>query len=269
MDVPQSFRNSVPGGSTIEAFAMVEQQAPSVQNFVIFDLISSTFDGSANTVTMQVPRDAFTTVAPNANNQFQAVITLASSPGAGRRRVRRRQLQGCAVEPFNCPLAAGCTPTNSFVRGVANRAYYGIDISVQTPGTMVLAAADGEIVETGAADSWGNYVVLRHSSDSASTLYGFLASPFIVSQGSMVSAGDVIGLSGMSGSANDSLLHLELVPSGLTASTKERVDPVPCILPLTSVPSSAPSQSLEPSASLAPSMAPNGALIRLRHLLVD
>ena len=256
MDVPQSFRNSVDSGSTIEAFAMVEQTSSTGATFVVFDLIPSTFDPTANTVTMQIPQAAFTMLAPNAPmGEFQAVITLASSPGSGRRRLLRR-LQTCPVTMFNCPLegidCATATISTSFMRGGTGNQYYAVDFSVPA-NTVVLAAADGSVVAAGSATSWGMYVIVRHSSDSASTLYGFL-SRVAVAVGSTVSVGDTIGASGMSGSAGGPLLHLELVPSGTFAATKERVDPIPCINAVTNVPSMTPSQSLLPSESTAPSM---------------
>ena len=271
MEVPQSFQNSIASGSTIEAFAMVEQTGTGVDPFVVFDLIPSVFDGTANTVTMQIPQAAFTEVPPaGSSGNFVAVVTLASTPGTARRRLLRRELQGsCAVIPFNCPLAgtdcATATVSNAFRRGGGVLQYYALDFGVPAM-TVVIAAADGTVVDEGTnLKSWGNYVIIRHSSDGASTVYGFLQST-IVSKGDVVTVGQTIGVSGQSGPANADALHFELVPSGKNAATKERVDPFPCINAVTTVPSQSPSQSLMPSESAVPT---TDMVVRLRHLQVD
>ena len=261
MDVPQSFQNSIASGSTIEAFAMVEQTGTmGVAPFVVFDLITSVFDGAANTVTMQIPQAAFTQVPPaGITGSFVAVVTLASTPGTARRRLLRRELQAyCEVKAFNCPLdGIDCVQSvaNSFSRGGMMNQYYAVDFDAMA-GTLVLAAANGTVVDTATtSDSWGAYVMIRHSSDNATTVYGFLdANSIVVSKNAGVDLGQKIGVVGQSGPANTTLLHFELVPSGENAATKERIDPTPCINAVTSVPSQSPSQSLMPSESNAPSI---------------
>jgi murein DD-endopeptidase MepM/ murein hydrolase activator NlpD len=97
----------------------------------------------------------------------------------------------------------------------------GVDF-LNSSGTPVLAAADGEVVVAGddlsmpygpRKNYYGNLVIMRHElpgySEPIFTLYGHL-SEIKVEVGDTVSAGDEIGLVGMSGSVPGSTLHFEV-----------------------------------------------------------
>ena len=97
----------------------------------------------------------------------------------------------------------------------------GVDF-LNSTGTPVLAAADGEVVVAGddlnmpygpRKNFYGNLVILGHDlpgySEPIYTLYAHL-SEVMVEVGDFVSAGDEIGLVGMSGGVPGSTLHFEV-----------------------------------------------------------
>jgi hypothetical protein len=97
----------------------------------------------------------------------------------------------------------------------------GVDF-LNSTGTPVLAAADGEVVVAGddlnmpygpRKNFYGNLVILGHDlpgySEPIYTLYAHL-SEVMVEVGDLVSAGDEIGLVGMSGGVPGSTLHFEV-----------------------------------------------------------
>ncbi|MCK4899663.1 MAG: peptidoglycan DD-metalloendopeptidase family protein [Anaerolineales bacterium] len=97
----------------------------------------------------------------------------------------------------------------------------GVDF-LNSTGTLVLAAANGEVVVAGddlnmpygpRKNFYGNLVILGHElpgySEPIYTLYAHL-SEVMVEVGDLVSAGDEIGLVGMSGGVPGSTLHFEV-----------------------------------------------------------
>lgn len=83
----------------------------------------------------------------------------------------------------------------------------GVDIEVGS-GTEIAAVASGEVVYTGTLSSFGNFVIIGHSSGFY-TLYANLS--FIsVHKGESVPGGRTVGLSGDTGSLDGSKLHFEL-----------------------------------------------------------
>ncbi len=99
--------------------------------------------------------------------------------------------------------------------------YHGVQF-LNSTGTAVLAAADGEVVVAGddsktlyglGLNSLGNLVILRHSlpgiSEPVYTLYAHL-SELSVKVDDVVSAGQQIGLVGMSGSVSGSTMYFEV-----------------------------------------------------------
>jgi murein DD-endopeptidase MepM/ murein hydrolase activator NlpD len=93
---------------------------------------------------------------------------------------------------------------------------------LNSEGTPVLAVADGEVIVAGddsqmpygpVKGMYGNLVILEHNlaglSEPLFTLYGHL-SQVSVEEGDAVSAGDVIGLVGSTGSATGSILVFEV-----------------------------------------------------------
>jgi murein DD-endopeptidase MepM/ murein hydrolase activator NlpD len=87
----------------------------------------------------------------------------------------------------------------------------GIDIS-NALDTPIQATADGEVVEAGWMDRYGNGVRIRHS-DELETLYGHM-DHLAVKTGQKVRRGDIIGYMGRTGHATGVHLHYEVRRNG-------------------------------------------------------
>ena len=92
------------------------------------------------------------------------------------------------------------------ITGVAH-SHTGIDIPA-AGGTPILAAKSGQVVTSAYHYSYGNYVVIDHGNGN-STLYAHMSSR-AVSEGQMVSQGQVIGYVGTTGSSTGNHLHFEV-----------------------------------------------------------
>jgi murein DD-endopeptidase MepM/ murein hydrolase activator NlpD len=87
----------------------------------------------------------------------------------------------------------------------------GLDIC-NAEGTPIQATADGEVVEAGWMDRYGNGVVVAHS-DKVETLYAHM-SKVRVHTGQKVSRGDILGFMGRTGNATGVHLHYEVRLNG-------------------------------------------------------
>ncbi|BDU77563.1 M23 family metallopeptidase [Mesoterricola sediminis] len=87
----------------------------------------------------------------------------------------------------------------------------GFDIT-NAEGTPIQATADGEVVEAGWMDRYGNGVVLAHT-DRVETLYAHM-SRLRVKTGQKVSRGDILGYMGRTGKATGVHLHYEVRLNG-------------------------------------------------------
>ncbi|TAK57260.1 M23 family metallopeptidase [Patescibacteria group bacterium] len=88
--------------------------------------------------------------------------------------------------------------------------YNGVDLA-DSYGTPVMAAAGGEVIVSrmgGWNAGYGNYVVIAHE-NGTQTLYGHLAQN-IVSEGQVVSKGQLIGLMGSTGNSTGPHVHFEI-----------------------------------------------------------
>lgn len=96
------------------------------------------------------------------------------------------------------------------------RIHTGIDLAAPA-GTPVRTAASGRVVFTGWSGGYGRFIKIDHG--KYQTNYGHL-SKILVSNGSYVQKGDLIGLVGATGRAYGSHLHFELEINGA------KVDPL-------------------------------------------
>src|SRR5205085_9620528 len=83
----------------------------------------------------------------------------------------------------------------------------GIDFGADT-GTPIHAAADGIVASAGSLGGYGNATIIQHGGGLA-TLYGH-QSAFLVSEGDRVTAGEVIGRVGCTGSCTGPHVHFEV-----------------------------------------------------------
>lgn len=89
----------------------------------------------------------------------------------------------------------------------------GLDISANE-GTAIVAAYNGVVKSTGVGEKSGNYVLMQHS-DGSETLYCH-CSEILVSEGSVLNAGEVVALVGSTGWATGPHLHFEIHRDGNT-----------------------------------------------------
>lgn len=90
----------------------------------------------------------------------------------------------------------------------------GVDIAA-AQGTPVLAALPGVVEQTGYSESYGNFVVLRHS-DNLRTTYNH-CSEILAREGEQLARGDRIALVGSTGISTGPHLHFEVEVKGLKA----------------------------------------------------
>ena len=105
------------------------------------------------------------------------------------------------------------------------RVHKGMDIAGPW-GTPIVAAADGQVIEANATDSWGyswGYYVLIYHNGTYSTRYAHMSS-VAVSTGQYVTAGTIIGYEGNTGNSFGAHLHFEVYENGT------RVDPARFLL---------------------------------------
>ena len=90
--------------------------------------------------------------------------------------------------------------------------HYGTDFAANS-GDDVTAFADGYVYAAGTSEGYGNYLILTHEG-GFSTIYAHLSS-INVSEGEMVSRGQLIGAVGQTGKATGPHLHFELLCSDI------------------------------------------------------
>lgn len=104
----------------------------------------------------------------------------------------------------------------------------GIDIPASA-GTPILAAKSGQVVTSAYHYSYGNYVVIDHGNGN-STLYAHMSSR-AVSEGEMVSQGQVIGYVGTTGSSTGNHLHLEVRENYIRVDPESKYTNLPLVDP--------------------------------------
>jgi murein DD-endopeptidase MepM/ murein hydrolase activator NlpD len=113
---------------------------------------------------------------------------------------------GCHLPRW--PVAAGVSSGFGMrFRGIRPDIHHGVDLDVPT-GTPVGAMAGGRVRFAGVMRGFGNVVWIDHSVGVLS-VYAHL-SEINVREGQSVGAGDVLGLSGASGSVTAPHLHFEV-----------------------------------------------------------
>lgn len=105
-------------------------------------------------------------------------------------------------------VTRGQAPANG-----AEEEHPGIDIAVPV-GSVVRAAGGGVVLQTGAHEEYGNFVLLEHP-EGYQSMYGHL-SRILAVQGMRARAGEVIALSGNSGRSSAPHLHFEIRLNGVS-----------------------------------------------------
>lgn len=93
------------------------------------------------------------------------------------------------------------------------RMHRGLDFAA-TPGTPVLAAGNGRIVERRRNGSFGNYIRIRHDDDFSSAYAHLARYEKTLTKGDRVRRGDIIGYVGDTGLTSGPNLHFEVLKDG-------------------------------------------------------
>lgn len=141
--------------------------------------------------------------------------TVALAPGlAGDEQADISGLYAARMEGrwLRWPVQDSWTVWKGNPYGITNgKLHSGIDIPADQ-GTVILAAADGTVTETGFDPARGNYLVLDHGS-GLTTLYAHCRN-VDVETGDTVRAGEMIAAVGATGMATGSHLHFEVRQDG-------------------------------------------------------
>jgi murein DD-endopeptidase MepM/ murein hydrolase activator NlpD len=160
----------------------------------------------------RVPRD--TGVGARSGDLMHAPVVQAAPAG-------RRSFETGPSVPNHWPLDISGFVTRGRVgedtTGQGAETHQGIDIAVPI-GTPVRAAGGATVAAAGTDPDYGLFVLLRHPS-GYETMYGH-ASRLLVREGDVVSAGQVIALTGNSGRSTAPHLHFEVRREG------ESLDPL-------------------------------------------
>lgn len=84
---------------------------------------------------------------------------------------------------------------------------YGVKIA-QNEGEMVWSSAEGEVVECGRSDLWGQYLLIRHS-EKIYTFYAYLGE-LLVGQQEKVRENQAIAKAGMNNKENRAMIYFEI-----------------------------------------------------------
>lgn len=231
---------TVPAGQNLEAFVQIyETQGLSILDN--FDLLSSTYNAAARTVTVSVPAAAFTSMR-RSDGKFDAIVTLAPTAGAATTGTGTGSSSGCQGAAIGSPLKSTLQVASAF----NPPAHYGTDFRVSASGEDVVPVADGTIDVIGfdarplpkpdprsgkAVKGWGRYVIVKHS-DGSRSLYAHLVqnSTNALTRGQAVVKGQtVLGTTDSTGGSSGPHLHLEYAPNGSIFNKKSKIDPAPCI----------------------------------------
>lgn len=132
-------------------------------------------------------------------------------------------VEGTTLAPYQL-TAQMCSPVSGLVTSrfgwrshpISEQADFhkGVDIAAAM-GTPVLAALPGVVEKTGYSESYGNFVILRHS-DNLRTTYNH-CSEILSKEGEQIARGDRIALVGSTGISTGPHLHFEVEVTGLKA----------------------------------------------------
>ncbi len=127
----------------------------------------------------------------------------------------QRRANNVSIDPgtgYLWPLPGYYRLTSKFggrVHPITGRYHSHTGMDIPAPrGTSILAARGGQVVTSARHSSYGNYVVIDHGNGN-STLYAHMSSR-AVSEGQIVTQGQVIGYVGSTGSSTGNHLHLEV-----------------------------------------------------------
>ncbi len=114
-------------------------------------------------------------------------------------------------------------PTNGAITQGWNRRHDGVDLANKR-GTPIFAVAAGVVTESGSAQGYGQWIVIRHD-DGSMTEYGHM-SRRLVKDGARVRAGQRIALMGSEGRSTGPHLHLRTYASARNVGSGRGMSPI-------------------------------------------
>ncbi|MBN1409373.1 MAG: M23 family metallopeptidase [Spirochaetales bacterium] len=133
-------------------------------------------------------------------------------PGA---RLRTNDLNRILGRLFIFPTRGSISsPFGKRVHPIYHHVHFhnGIDIA-NWPGTIVHAAMEGKVIQTGFNNIYGNFIIIAHD-DNFQTMYGHLMK-ILVTKGNYVKQGQKIGKMGNTGLSTGAHLHFSIFHSGV------------------------------------------------------
>lgn len=130
--------------------------------------------------------------------------------------------QDIDLQEFVMPISTRQVTSGYGYRHSFGRMHYGTDLKLST-GDTVRAAFSGKVrIKSYEGRGYGNYLVIRHP-NGLETVYGHL-SRSIVREGTVVRAGDPIGLGGSTGRSTGPHLHFEARFMGIPIDPSDLFD---------------------------------------------
>ena len=246
LTIPDVFTNTVPLGSSIEAFAQLWEDGGADEEILDnFELVDSVLDPTAAKVEINLLALYFTDErTPGVG--AEAILTLATVPLVSSGEAKTGLLQSgvngsCGCDPFpSWPLRKLPYMTSPFglrVHPITGKwtGHGGVDLRAN--GDDVLAVTSGKIIESGyqldrkTGTGWGYYLVLQHDGGCGRTLYAHLEDKGRTEVGTVVDKGQSIAKSDSSGGVRGPHLHVEYAPRGDVKTKGNKVDPFPYMAP--------------------------------------
>lgn len=241
LDVPPTLQSQLKEGLGFEVFALLNQSVAE-ETMLNFDVVPSRWDAASRTLVVDLPAYYFD--YQDNGSRYEATLTIGLVPGQNKAgRVAADECNGLYV---SCPLTT-CEQTSAFNPQRAHptlkddqgnpilRPHLGVDFRANK--TQVFAAVDGTIKAArtqrnakGDITGWGNYMILEHVNASGqrfATLYAHL-DEFKKTAGA-VKEGELIAVSGNSGTSEAPHLHFEYIVNANIADKNARIDPAPLI----------------------------------------
>lgn len=218
-------RMDVEESKTTLEFARAEQ----VSVVASLDTYRSELDAKRETVKsllseLQIKQDTYQEQLNDLDRQILAMDDeIAAKQKEYERQIAAGKIQINTGSGYIWPLDGWYTLTSLFgnrIHPISHLPNYHLGIDIRAShGSPIKAARGGVVSKSTYGSSYGEYVILTHSSSGDSTRYAHMSSR-AVSAGQVVKQGDIIGYVGSTGSSTGNHLHFEVFINGV------RVDPV-------------------------------------------
>jgi murein DD-endopeptidase MepM/ murein hydrolase activator NlpD len=246
--IPAALAAGVSPSQDVQAFAQILEEGAD-DSIDAFELLPSTKDAAAGTLSVDVPAEAFT-ASRTADDSVEAVLVLGLTPGVHHDAIAaaRSHARSAPAASDVCAARFVGSPFTDFQPGklvVTDRyappGHKGVDYRA-ADGASLAAVEDGVITTSGYQVSktkknrfgqpsgWGNYVILRLG-DGNMILYAHMKEGTRLPAGTAVSRGDKVGEADSSGGVTGPHLHLEYARPGTAYNAADKIDPDPCIRP--------------------------------------